>query len=135
MSLTERIEGVFKEVTTVWSHNDLLVEDPAVEAAVLNALDGRVTDVEELSNLVGDGEPEVSVRARLIPSDRRYAAMDLLEAITQPRAMVGCCGLCLANQPVRRLWIPAGGSVVEIAACASCATRLDNAFVPAPVWR
>ncbi|MCW2526043.1 MAG: hypothetical protein JWM76_903 [Pseudonocardiales bacterium] len=129
------VETVFTEVTTIWPHNRLLTEDPAVEAAVLNALDGRITDSEEVANLVRHATAALSVRARLIPSDRRYTAMDLVEAMVHPRAMAGSCGLCLVNEPARRLWIPAGGSVVEIATCETCAERLDEEFVPAPVLR
>lgn len=115
---------------TLWPHNDHLVNDVRVDHAVRIAIaSAAVTAVEETEG--------VRPQPRLLLVNSDYAAMPLMDVMFNDdvRRMPLGCDLCLAQvQPVARLWVPAGSSVVELHACSSCKVEFDADYSPI-LWR
>lgn len=123
----------------MWPHNsDVVAFDVATENAVRIAFAGNTLP----TFLPGDGSDEAksahrpTVRLLFVKHDR--APLDFLSAYAAdhlPR-MTGPCDRCLTpkSAPVARLWVPTGGSIVQVECCMDCWTDLNSSFNDL-VWR
>lgn len=118
------------ESRSLWSNNEIGVEDAGLEMAVLVALD-KPHDAPDGRPLLRRGcahsTPVRSLFAAVFGRALGWTNYDLFRAP---------CDRCLSDvQPRHTLWIPAGRSVVEVHVCDGCRSQLDADFAePALIW-
>lgn len=126
------ISGVIDGAEALWPHNQTVAGfDPDLDAAIMRALDNNRQPVFDASEDGGYIEAMPQVRLLFVKEDPAPVPfLDVLEAERLPR-MEGPCDRCLTDTaPVARLWLPTGGSIVQVECCFACVGEL-----PGLTWR
>ena len=130
--MTNNMTGVLHGAERLWPHNDTVSGfDPLLYAAVETALSNNTDPIWERGMAEGFIEAMPQVRLIFVKTDPApMPFLDALEADRQCNIYAPCdrCGDHVV--PTARLWLPAGGSIVQVECCDSCQRDL-----PGLVWR
>lgn len=121
---------VVTDCQALWPHNEWVINDELIDAAVQRGLGNAAVTV-------GEEADGAQPHPRLVMVKEDLTACSLIEALVRNVLwyMHEPCDRCQRQcQPVSRLWVPAGGSVVQVECCADCQRELDDDY-PDLVWR
>lgn len=132
------VTAALEDARTLWPHNDLVVGfDLATANAVQQALQGNTVTVYCRENDSLEARDHHRPQVRLLYVDAELAPANLLDMLhaNQLPTLRGTCDRCCKQvTPVARLWVPAGGSIVQVGCCFECWNELNHSFADL-VWR
>jgi len=126
------VTAALEDARTLWPHNGLVVGfDLATANAVQQALHGNTVPVYCRENDSLEARDHHRPQVRLLYVDAELAPanfLDMLHAHQLPTLRGACDRCCKQANPVARLWVPAGGSIVQVGCCFGCWNELNHSF-------